>query len=139
MSIENLQNNTGKKILIIDDDPLISEPYAFVLREDGFNVRTVEDCMTAEEKMRELVPDLIILDLVMAYGESGFEFLKVLKRSRSFNRIPVIVVSSLGRPEDIEKCRDLGATAYMVKSKFSADELTHMIETHASTKQQSAD
>lgn len=121
-----------KKVLVIDDDPLISEPFAFVLREAGFNVRTVEDCITAEEKLRESVPHLIILDLVMATGESGFEFLKVLKRTKHFNKIPVIVISSLGRPEDIEKCRDLGATAYLIKSKFSAEELTRTVEKHTS-------
>lgn len=112
-----------KEILIIDDDVLVSDPYAYFLRRSGFRVRTVEDCIIAEEKIREIIPDLIILDLVMPGKLNGFDFLNILTRSKAFKGIPVIVVSSLGRKEDIKICKKLGAASYMIKSQFSMKEI----------------
>ncbi len=113
------------KILIIDDDDLFSEIYAGIFKKEGYEIQILSDVTQAEETMREFRPDVILLDLLMPKS-NGFDFLNIIKRSPDFKDIPVIVVSSLSQEEYINTCKDLGASAYMVKSKFTTKEIVEV-------------
>ena len=58
-------DSTGKKILIADDEPDILEIIGFNLRKDGYDVYTARDGNEALERAREVMPQLIILDIMM--------------------------------------------------------------------------
>lgn len=60
------------------------------------------------------MPDLIVMDLKMP-RKTGLEILEWLKRDGALKRIPVVIVSSSDRPDDINRAYELGANAYMVK------------------------
>ena len=64
------------RVLVIDDDPVVLETTAAVVRSSGFSVRTAEDGFVALKILREVLPDLIISDLRMP-GMSGFELLSL--------------------------------------------------------------
>ena len=81
---------TKKKVLIVDDEPLIRESLSSVLSEIGYSVRAAEDGFSALIEIRMEIPDLILSDLNMP-GMSGFEFIAVVRRR--FPLIPVIAMS----------------------------------------------
>ena len=78
------------RVLVIDDDPVVLESTAAVVRSFGFSVRTAEDGFVALQILREVLPDLIISDLRMP-GMSGFELLSIVRRR--FPHIPTIAIS----------------------------------------------
>jgi CheY-like chemotaxis protein len=77
-------------VLIVEDDPLVLETSAAIVRSFGFSVRTAEDGFVALQILREALPDIIISDLRMP-GMSGFELLSIVRRR--FPHIPTIAIS----------------------------------------------
>jgi CheY-like chemotaxis protein len=77
-------------VLIVEDDPLVLETTAAVVRSFGFSVRTAEDGFVALQILREVLPDMILCDLRMP-GMSGFELLSIVRRR--FPHIPTIAIS----------------------------------------------
>lgn len=78
------------RVLIVEDDPLVLETTAAIVRSFGFSVRTAADGFVALKILREALPDLIISDLRMP-GMSGFELLSIIRRR--FPHIPTIAIS----------------------------------------------
>lgn len=103
-----------KKILIIDDDPIAVKDVQVVLEQTGYDVYSVNTAEGVLEKLREVNPDLIILDLVLAH-ESGFKVAKEIKANIKYKNIPIIVVSL--RKDDIDKrvAALSGAAEYLEK------------------------
>ena len=115
---------TNKKILIVDDDPLIGKMYYTKLSADGYKVNIAtngEEAIIAVKKER---PDLIFLDVMMP-KMNGVETLKTLKTDPQTSGIPVIILTNLGdKPEDMKKAKALGALDYLVKSQISLKQLS---------------
>src|SRR5580692_8626997 len=78
------------RVLLVDDDPVLLQTTAAIVRSFGFTVRTAEDGFVALKILREVLPDLIIADLRMP-GMSGFELLSIVRRR--FPHIPTIAIS----------------------------------------------
>jgi len=78
------------RVLVVDDDPLVLQTTAAIVRSFGFSVRTAEDGFVALKILREVLPDLILTDLRMP-GMSGFELLSIVRRR--FPHIPTIAIS----------------------------------------------
>ncbi len=106
---------SGVKVLIIDDDPFISGMYATRLTNDGFAVSSAPDGFQGLKKAAEVKPDVILLDILMPKMD-GFETLKRLKEDPSLASIPVLMLTSMGQKEDIERGIRAGAVDYMVKT-----------------------
>jgi CheY-like chemotaxis protein len=101
------------RVLVVDDDPLVLETSALVLKEHGYEVRTALDGFEALVELRRAKPDLIISDLRMP-NMSGFELLSIVRRR--FPHIPVIAISGeyVG-----ESPTGLIADAFFVKGQYS--------------------
>jgi uncharacterized protein (TIGR02266 family) len=102
------------KILLADADRIFLELGKTFLRKTGVEVFT---CMNGEEVlsiMRKERPDLVILSTHMQIS-TGLECLRKIKRDESLKSIPVVVVSSTGKEEELEKCRIAGADDLLVK------------------------
>src|SRR5580658_1239569 len=78
------------RVLVVEDDPLVLETTAAVVRSFGYSVRTAEDGFVALRILREVLPDIILTDLRMP-GMSGFELLSIV--CRRLPHIPTIAVS----------------------------------------------
>lgn len=78
------------RVLVVEDDPLVLETTAAVLRGFGFSVRTAEDGFVALKILKEVLPDMILCDLRMP-GMPGFELLSIVRRR--FPHIPTIAIS----------------------------------------------
>lgn len=83
-----------KKILIIDDDPVIVQYLRAIFSDNGYATCSANSSMEGLETVRTEVPDLICLDLQMP-GEWGPRFYRKLRKDEKLKDIPVIVVSGI--------------------------------------------
>ena len=116
-----------KKILIIEDEPMLSDLLYEVLVDEGF---IVERTMSGEEgikKIEDFNPDLILLDILLPFI-SGYDVLSWLKKQKKFSSIPVLVISNLGQEEEIKKSLSLGAKEHIIKSNFTLEEIVKKVK-----------
>jgi PleD family two-component response regulator len=104
-------------VLIVDDEHVNLNILTHILEKD-YTIHTAADGEGAIEKAKELLPDLILLDIVMP-GTDGYATLIKLKEIEETKDIPVIFITGLSQPEEEEKGLTLGAADYILKP-FSA-------------------
>jgi diguanylate cyclase (GGDEF)-like protein len=109
----------GKKntLLIVDDENANLKVLTHILGAD-YTIYTATNGASAIEKVRELHPDLVLLDILMP-GMDGYETLSVIKNSEDIMKIPVVFISGLDSEKDEEKGLSLDAADYITKP-FSA-------------------
>ncbi len=108
-------------ILIIEDEKDLAELLAHNLEREGYRAVTALDGFTGLEKATELVPDLVILDLMLP-GMAGTDVCRSLKKNPKTAPIPVIVLTAKGEEIDRVVGFEIGADDYVVKP-FSTREL----------------
>lgn len=106
----------AEKILIIDDNPAITRLLTSVLTQAGYGVASTNDPLEGLNLVAHEQPDLVVVDLCMP-GVDGWE---LCRRIRAGHRMPILVLTVLGEPGDIERTFLAGADAYMSKP-FSID------------------
>ena len=109
------------RILVADDDPIVQQFVSSILVDIGYEVFTASDGRQALDMIREIKPDLVILDLIMPYRD-GYEVLRLLNEKDETKNVPVIVLSAKSREEDIIRGLEAGAEDFMTKP-FNALEL----------------
>ena len=112
----------GRRILVIEDDPVLAEVVERYLERAGFGVRVCADGAEGLELAIEWLPDLVVLD-VMLPGLDGFE---VCRRLRESAPIPVVMLTARAEEDDRVLGLELGADDYVTKP-FSPRELTARI------------
>ena len=110
-----------QKILVIEDEEDIADLVAFNLRRNDYEVEMAHDGLRGLASARELLPDLIVLDLMMP-GMDGISLFKELQRDAATRKIPVIMLTARGQTEDKIQGLEIGADDYMTKP-FSPKEL----------------
>ncbi len=83
-----------KKILIVDDEPDVVAYLSAVLESNGYKAYSAGDIKSAMKFVKEILPDLICLDIVMP-NETGISFYIKLQKEKEFKNIPVIIVSGI--------------------------------------------
>ncbi len=99
------------KILMIDDDPAMTELIGLLLRSHGLEVVACNDSERGVELVKNEQPDIILLDLMMP-GHDGWE---VCKSIRAFTNTPIAILSAIDDPAVISSALDAGADDYLVK------------------------
>ena len=106
------------RVLIVEDEPDLADPLAYLLRREGFEVQVAEDGPAALAAFEAAPHDLILLDLMLP-GTSGTE---VCRRIRTTSAVPIIMVTAKDSEVDIVVGLELGADDYVTKP-YSAREL----------------
>ncbi len=106
------------RILVVDDDPTVSEIVVKYLEREGFEVTAVGDGTRALEHARGTMPHLVVLDLMLP----GVDGLEVCRRLRAISPVPVVMLTARGEEEDRVVGLELGADDYLAKP-FSPREL----------------
>lgn len=116
-----------RRILLIDDQPIFREPIAQALSALGYHVTTAATGLDGLDtiKQNSMAFDLILLDFSMP-EMSGLSFLDKLRKS-AWGDVPVVMLTSLAEKEIVVAARNLGVKDYVLKSKFSMDELVKVI------------
>ncbi len=106
---------TGREtIIVVDDSEMIREIVSRRLKKEGYEVLTAEGGRQAIEIIQKGEVDLVLLDIFMP-ALDGFEVLKILRKSYSAARLPIIMVTALSAGEDVRKALELGASDYLTK------------------------
>lgn len=101
-------------IYIVEDDSNIQEIESYALKGSGYKVRAYDDARSFESGMKEKLPDLILLDIMLP-EEDGLSVLKKLKNNAATKDIPVIMVTAKSSEIDTVKGLDQGADDYITK------------------------
>jgi len=115
----------GKRILIVEDEPALLKVLKKKLGELNCEILTAEDGVEAMDIIKKENPEVILLDIVMP-KKNGFDVLKEL-RTQLQKETPVVIISNLERPEDIEMGKSFGVKKYIVKSNISIRQLVSMV------------
>jgi two-component system phosphate regulon response regulator PhoB len=114
--------NVAKKIVLVEDDDILSEIICSTLIEYGFDVICAMDGEEALIKIQDQTPDLVLLDMFLP-KKRGTEVLAALKMDPKTRQIPVIMLSVLGSEEDRKRCKEIGANGYIMKSQYGIESL----------------
>lgn len=119
-----------KSILLVEDDPFLSDIYLTKLKQSGFEVLAVSEGKECLRKLKEKNFDLVILDIVLPHWD-GWEIMRKIKKAgkdvKSKN-LKIIILSNLGQKEDIEKGLKLGAVKYLIKAHYTPTEVVKEIK-----------
>jgi DNA-binding response OmpR family regulator len=110
------------KLLVIDDDSAVTDLLSLLLKSQGFDIVTTNSSMEGLSLIREIHPDLVILDLMMPEMD-GWE---VCKSVRQFSQVPIIILSALNDPSMIASVLDAGADDYLTKPTPSRVLVAHI-------------
>jgi len=111
------------KILVVEDEKSLSEPLAYLLRREGYEVSVVDNGLSAVEAVDQSPPDLMLLDLMLP-GLAGTE---VCREVRNRTSLPIIMLTAKDSEVDIVVGLELGADDYVTKP-YSSRELLARIK-----------
>ena len=114
-----MSGGSGPRILLVEDESSIADPFAKLLRREGFDAIIARTAAEALERARDLEPDLVLLDLALPDGDGR----DVCRTLRATSSVPVIMVTARGTETDKIVGLEIGADDYVVKP-FEPDELT---------------
>ncbi|HEX2263996.1 MAG TPA: response regulator, partial [Pseudonocardiaceae bacterium] len=99
------------RVLVVDDDPALAEMLTIVLRGEGFDPAVVSEGTKALPALRELKPDLVLLDLMLP-GMNGID---VCKAIRAESGVPIVMLTAKTDTVDVVLGLESGEDAYVVK------------------------
>ena len=114
-----------KKILIVDDEPNIVMSLEYTFKKNNFEVFIARDGQEALDILKNALPDIIILDVMMP-NVDGYDTLEQIKEDDRLKDIKVIFLSAKNKEKDIERGLAVGADLYMTKP-FSVKKLVEHV------------
>lgn len=115
------------RVLIVEDEELLSNAFRIILEKDGHKVEVAENGAVALDVAPDFKPDVILLDLLMP-KMGGLEFLEKYQHLLKKSKLSVVVLSNLQNQEKINKAKALGAKQYLVKSQVSPSALSKLVK-----------
>ncbi len=116
----------AKKILLIEDEKIMINLLRKKLTGEGYDVTIARNGEEGLETMRELNPDVVLLDIIMP-KMGGFEVMQEMKKDPELSKIPIIIVSNSGQPVELSKAKELGARDWLIKTEFDPQEVVDKV------------
>jgi two-component system sensor histidine kinase/response regulator len=120
--------NSQKYILIVDDNIKNLQLTATILKDEGYLISLAQNADSALEQLGELIPDLILLDIMMP-GMDGLELCRIIKKNDKLSDIPVIFLTARSQTEDLAEGFRAGGVDYINKP-FNREELLIRVKNH---------
>jgi DNA-binding response OmpR family regulator len=117
---------TTRRCLVVDDDPAIREILVTNLEAEGMDVATADNGDDAARLARELMPDLVVLDVMMP-GRDGYAVLADLKSDPTTAEIPIVLLTAKASDDDVWEGWKAGADYYITKP-FTIEELMYFVD-----------
>jgi CheY-like chemotaxis protein len=117
------------KILVVDDDQSCRRLTAKVLSINGYSPVSAANGLEALDALRREPIDLVLLDLMMPEMD-GLAFMSAMRKDPQWANVPVLVLSGVADLEFADKVEASGVQGYLVKSRFSVDELLRTVRRH---------
>lgn len=119
-----------KSILLVEDDPFLTDIYTTKLREAGFLTEIATDGERALRRLSEKKFDLLLLDVVLPRVD-GWKILSEIKKAPhqyGGEGLKIVILSNLGQREEVKKGLKLGATKYLIKAHYTPSEVVGEIK-----------
>lgn len=116
-------------ILVVDDHPVTREPLARLLQFEGFKTTSAANGVEALAAVGRARPDLILLDVMMP-KMNGVDFLDRLRREAGGVSIPVIGLTGVLDPHQLDRLKALGVADVLTKARFSVEQLLECVRRH---------
>jgi DNA-binding response OmpR family regulator len=124
--VSERKKTKSAKILVIDDEPEITDIIETFLENTGYEVRSENSSVIGIERAKTFVPDLILLDIMMPFMD-GYEVCKELKKSVETSKIPVIFLTGKDARSDEGKSFEAGGDMF-IKKPFSCERLLEIVK-----------
>ncbi len=115
------------KILLIEDDSLVSKMYSQIFKLEGFEVLSANNGIDGVHIAKTELPDIILCDIMMP-KMNGLEVLDALKSDDPVKNIPIMMLTNLSGRQDSQRAVEKGALAYIVKSEFKPKQIVEMVQ-----------
>jgi CheY-like chemotaxis protein len=115
------------KILIVEDDPLMSRMYQKIFTFEGYEVEMAGNGEEGLEKARSSKPTLMLMDIMMPVM-NGLQALEKLKADPETKAIPVVMLTNLAGQQDAETALSKGAIKYIIKSEYDPKQVANMVK-----------
>jgi CheY-like chemotaxis protein len=115
-------NLAGKKILLVDDDEVILAVYGETLSENGFDVVTASDGLSALERLKERKPELVILDMMMP-KLTGVEVLRFIRAQPDLAPLPVAIFTNAFMDDLAQAAVEIGVQQTIIKAECAPSKL----------------
>lgn len=122
-------NQTQKKVLLVEDDDSLASVYVTRLEAEGFIIKRVPNGEDALAAAIEFKPDLILLDVMMP-KVSGFDVLDILRNTPETANTQVIMLTALSQESDKKRAEELGVDDYLVKSQVVIADVVEKVKAH---------
>jgi len=100
--------------LIVEDHPSLQQAMKKCLEEKAFDVLTALNYQSAVRVLESSQPSIVCVDLELP-NESGYELCEYIRQKASVNKVPILVISDRGFPEDMAHAEEAGANAFLKK------------------------
>lgn len=114
------------KILIVEDDVLLSKMYSSIFASGNYEVQTAVNGQDGLDQARATKPDLILLDIMMP-KLNGIEVLRQLKSDPELKAVPVVILTNLAGDSDVQTALKMGAVRYIIKSELKPKEVEEIV------------
>lgn len=112
----------GRHVLLIEDEPNITEAIRFILARDGWTVSSHADGHNAVSAVVKARPDVVVLD-VMLPGRSGYDILRELRATPQTEDLPIMMLTARGQEQDRARAEHFGVSHFMTKPFSNSDVL----------------
>ncbi len=116
----------AQKIAIVEDDQAICQMYRIKFEAEGFDVETAENGKLGLEMCENMLPDIILLDLMMP-EMTGDQMLAKLRETPWGKRIKVIILTNMGEQEIPENVTALGVSAVILKADMTPRQVAELV------------
>ena len=116
----------AKKILLVEDEELMIDLLQRKLTKEGYEISVAKDGEEGLKAMREVKPNLVLLDIIMP-KMGGFEVMEEMGKNKELKKIPVIVISNSGQPVELDEAQRLGAKDWLIKTEFDPQEVVDKV------------
>ena len=114
------------RILVVEDSVGVRELQRVILEGAGYQVETAVDGLDGAARLREDPADLVLSDVEMP-GLDGFDLTRIVRRTKGWENVPVIIMTSRGEDHARQAGLEAGCSAYLLKNEFDQDELVSTV------------
>ncbi|MDT7571939.1 MAG: two-component system, chemotaxis family, sensor histidine kinase and response regulator WspE [Actinomycetota bacterium] len=114
------------RVLVVEDSVGVRELERVILEGAGYQVETAVDGLDGASRLRDDAADLVLSDVEMP-GMDGFELTRTIRRTKGWENVPVIIMTSRGEDTARQAGLDAGASAYLLKNEFDQEQLVQTV------------
>ncbi|MCW2615809.1 MAG: CheA signal transduction histidine kinase, partial [Frankiales bacterium] len=114
------------RVLVVEDSVGVRELERVILEGAGYQVETAVDGLDGVARLRDDPADLVLSDVEMP-GMDGFDLTRTIRRTKGWENVPVIIMTSRGEDHARQQGLDAGCSAYLLKNEFDQEELVRTV------------